>query len=144
MTEQERQSEESSLERASREYVQSIGNVKEELKRVEETLLEVYFCKIKEVYFGATPSRKNRINKFLEGLTGLDNSRKYAEDKEHFCVFDCENAKRIRKEAGFTQRQLGEKFGVSGQYISQVERGDRGIGPKGKEYMLWLKENGYN
>ncbi len=54
-------------------------------------------------------------------------------------------AEEVRKENGFTRKELGDKIGITETWIYQLEkeRKDLSLNKKSIEYIEWLRDNGY-
>ncbi len=108
----------------------------------ERKLLEAYLSVIRDTYETADRNYQRRIIRDLESLT-LPNSSE---------LFDRLKAKEIRNGNSLTTNQLAEIVGLAEGTLRNIE--SKGMRMKSnvdeqrfkgrKNYLIWLKEHGYN
>lgn len=140
-----------------------ISRAKAQVETAWTGLFEAYFSEIRETYRTLDQRGKNFVLKGLEALVTSIEERSVTERLMIFSgkgitlknvLFDRIKAKEIRFRAGLTQSALAKELGLEGDYNAQasISRYECGRAtprnpPKGKiskEYMEWLKKQGYD
>jgi len=130
-----------------------ISRARAELGTAQINLLEAYLSKIREGY---QTLKKREGQSVLDGLDDLVKSMEGQRSTEKFprmnSAFDREKAIKIRKEAGFSLKELAKELEFPLHRYVQLQgyengRNKPGNPPKGmvsKPYIEWLKQHGYN
>lgn len=134
------------------DYDTKLLELKGQIERAHENLLDIYLGRIREKYKTLPSDRQEDFLGGLENLVqDLENGIPFAGRKPKISPFNPQEAKKIREEAGLTQAQLVIKLKLEGHYTPTISRYESGMAspsnhPKEKtrKYLLWLKEHGYN
>jgi len=134
--------------------VDPINAAREEIRRSQEKLLSAYFSTIGDAFRNVNTGTQKAIFDGLDALIALHIDRTHERhDLAILNEFDGVKARKIREDAGLSQKDLADQLGFcyeqSASKISDYERGKTrpSYPPKGewsKKYLAWLKEQGYN
>lgn len=111
---------------------QDQGNPNQRVAELHGALINAHLDRIKSGYISANFSQKQKILGSLESIACID--------------FDCDKARKIRLKKKLSQTELGKQTELPQQTLSNYERGISIPSPEGesKEYLKWLKFQGYN
>ena len=111
----------------------------------EKNIFEAYISAIRRKHDKSNPQERSSIRKGLELVISSPLAPKNNEP-----LFSGAEARRIRKKAGLTSKELSQQLGVPqstiGNYEARGIKKPRGWGNKEtiQKYLSWLKKQGYN
>mgnify|MGYP001618425955 FL=1 len=131
-----------------------LQNAKANLAQAQESLLDAYINRIRELYHSSDGGIRDNLLRGLEDLvTNVPDLPSFDNGADDSPSFDGSVARKIRVKLGLSTADLAKELGYASvkggsSQLNQVETGARKIAypPRrnSMKYLLWLKAQGYN